>query len=444
MSTASVRQYRSSSSTIRRLCGVLSQEYCIIFGAAVQSRTFVRCYFYTKGDDFMALMTCPECTGKVSDKAVICPHCGYPIQDKPLPVKAQKRGKRRRPNGSGTVVKLSGNRKKPYQVRVNTRLDDRGYPTFDILGTYEDKVQADISLAKYNENPYDVNLRNLTFTEVYERWYQRRFKRHPDEKVAKNQRSSSEYTARAAYKKCTPLHTQIYSTLRTKDMQDIADADSLSHSMSEHVVVLLRHLGRYALETDISQKDYASFVSVTKEEDDEHGIPFTRTDLEALWKNRTLPFVDTVLIYCYSGWRINELARMPLQDIDLQEKTFFGGMKTEAGRNRTVPIHSSIFNMVEKRYCLQFQSLIYHNGKRDIRESDYRKCFDNALKGCGIMQKHTPHDCRHTFNSMLDSAGVRKSTILKLMGHAGDLNEKIYTHKTIHELREAVESIWVP
>ena len=34
---------------------------------------------------------------------------------------------------------------------------------------------------------------------------------------------------------------------------------------------------------------------------------------------------------------------------------------------------------------------------------------------------------------------------LKLMGHAGgNINEKVYTHKTIDELREAVEMIKVP
>ena len=27
----------------------------------------------------MALIVCPECGGKVSDKASACPHCGYPI-----------------------------------------------------------------------------------------------------------------------------------------------------------------------------------------------------------------------------------------------------------------------------------------------------------------------------------------------------------------------------
>ncbi|MBB6469067.1 hypothetical protein HNQ96_004956 [Aminobacter lissarensis] len=27
----------------------------------------------------MTLMTCPECQGKVSDKALACPSCGFPI-----------------------------------------------------------------------------------------------------------------------------------------------------------------------------------------------------------------------------------------------------------------------------------------------------------------------------------------------------------------------------
>ena len=28
----------------------------------------------------MALITCPECHGQVSDKATACPHCGYPLE----------------------------------------------------------------------------------------------------------------------------------------------------------------------------------------------------------------------------------------------------------------------------------------------------------------------------------------------------------------------------
>ena len=29
----------------------------------------------------MALIQCPECTGKVSDRARACPHCGFPVRD---------------------------------------------------------------------------------------------------------------------------------------------------------------------------------------------------------------------------------------------------------------------------------------------------------------------------------------------------------------------------
>ena len=392
----------------------------------------------------MALMTCPECEGKVSSKAIICPHCGYPMQDKPIPTKPTKKGKRRRPNGSGTIVKLSGNRRKPYQVRVNTRLDDRGYPAFDILDNFPDRVQAEIALAKYNETPYDVNLRGLTFTEVYEKWYMRKYGKDPNKKQ-KGQRSSAEYASRAALKKCAPLHDKVYSKLRTQEMQKIVDCPDYSHSMTEHISSLLRNMGKYALEFDITSKDYASFIVINKEDDTEKGVPFTEDELALLWKNKDRPLVDTILIYCYSGWRLNELARMPLKDIDLENKVFNGGLKTPAGKNRIVPIHSAIYGFVRARYNLCFKSLIYHDGNVNIGEGKYREYFAQALLDCGITTEHTPHDCRHTFNSKLDSSGVNLSCRLKLMGHAGgNINEKVYTHKTIDELREAVEMIKVP
>lgn len=389
----------------------------------------------------MALLTCPECSGMVSDKAFSCPHCGYPLKSTPA-IRPSRKGRRRRPNGSGTVVKLSGNRKKPFQVRVNTRLDDRGYPEFDILGNYEDQVQADIALAKYNENPYDVNLRSLTFTEVYERWYRKKFN---VEAFRSGRKKDSEYPYRAAYAKCVSLHNLPYSSIRTDEMQEIMDNPEYSHATTEYISLLLKALGRYALQFDITPKDYAQFLGINKEDDDEHGIPFSDSEIKKLWKYKDKPFVDTVLIYIYSGWRINELAKMPLKNIDLQEKTFCGGNKTQAGRNRIVPIHSAIYDMVRSRYLSGHKSLIYFDDEGDIAEPRYREYFAQALLSCGIREKHTPHDCRHTFNSLLDSAGVNKVCKLRLMGHAGsDINEKIYTHKTLDELRYAVEKISVP
>ena len=53
--------------------------------------------------------------------------------------------------------------------------------------------------------------------------------------------------------------------------------------------------------------------------------------------------------------------------------------------------------------------------------------------------QHTPHECRHTFRSRLDSAGANKVAIDLMMGHkSSDVGERVYTHKTLQELKEAI------
>lgn len=390
----------------------------------------------------MALITCPECSGTVSDKAPMCPHCGFPLRyDVPIAPKA-KRGRKRRPNGSGTIVPLSGKRSNPYQVRVNTHIDERGYPAFDVLGNFPDRVSADTALAEYNKNPYSLDGRKLTFSQVYERYYRDKY-----EFGAKKLSVSSQNCTQAAYKHCLELHQQIYCRLKKEDFQKVlltrdAAGNLLSHATQEHIRNLFRQMDKYALQSDIIQKGYTSFVEITVEEDDEQGVPFTDEELRILWKHKNDPFVDTILIYCYSGWRINELAQMPLDKIDLQARTFTGGLKNRYSRNRIVPIHSAIYAMVAARYNPAFKSLIYHDNFQSIVQEIYRKYFRTALQSCGIEGDHTPHDCRHTFNRLLTDAGADRICRYKLMGHAGkDINEKIYSHKNLDQLREAIESI---
>ena len=389
----------------------------------------------------MALITCPECTGTVSDKAYFCPHCGYPLQSSTIPPKPPRKARKRRPNGSGTIVKLSGRRKKPFQVRVNTRIDTFGMPVFDILGNYPDRMAAEIALAEYNKEPFDINNRKKTFSEVFEVWYKWKYGIPHDSKEKKN---SSQYCTMSAYKKCESLHDRIMWDIRAQDMQAILDNPELSHSMLEHIRNLLRQMYQYALQFEHVAKDYSAFTKINKEEDDEQGVPFTEDELKLLWKHKDEPFVDTVLIFCYSGWRINELAKMPLDDIDLTERTFTGGLKNRYSRDRTVPIHSQIYDLVLHRYNKQFSSLIYHNGTKKISEAKYRQYFNTALLACGIQIEHTPHDCRHTFNTLLDNAEVDQVTRYKLMGHKGkDINENVYTHKNLDQLRKAIEKIQI-
>ena len=387
----------------------------------------------------MALTQCPECSGQISDRAIICPHCGFPVRDGSISTREPRKARKRRPNGSGTIVKLSGKRRNPFQVRVNTRITVNGYPDYDVIGCYPDRVSAGIALAEYNKAPYDPHDRRKLFSEVFDSWYQWKYK---SAHTAPDKKTSSQNCTLAAYRKCDALHDKVMWDIRAQDMQAILDREDLSHAMLEHIRNLFRQMYKYAVQFEFVAKDYSQYTRITKEDDDTQGLPFTREELLLLWKHKDLPFVDTILIYCYSGWRINELARMPLENIDLEARTFTGGLKNRYSRNRTVPIHSEIYEMVCRRLNGSFKSLIYHDGTKTIAEPKYREYFNTALHSCGIRTTHTPHDCRHTFNMLLDNAGVDRVSRYRLMGHKGqDINENVYTHKDINQLREAVEAI---
>ena len=72
----------------------------------------------------------------------------------------------RNPNGYGSVVKLSGNRRKPFAVRKTVGYDDRAYPIYEIIGYYPTRKDALTALAEYNHDPYDINLSKVTMSEL--------------------------------------------------------------------------------------------------------------------------------------------------------------------------------------------------------------------------------------------------------------------------------------
>ena len=54
------------------------------------------------------LKKCPECDLQVSDKALTCPHCGYPLAKNTIPSRTSTKKHRRLPNGFGKVIESLG------------------------------------------------------------------------------------------------------------------------------------------------------------------------------------------------------------------------------------------------------------------------------------------------------------------------------------------------
>jgi integrase len=129
-----------------------------------------------------------------------------------------------------------------------------------------------------------------------------------------------------------------------------------------------------------------------------------------------------------------------LKNVDLEEGIIHGGMKTEAGRNRIVPIHPDLVPIVRKRYEASQSGFLFENDGRPFSDYQLRKLWAIAVKE--LHMEHIPHECRHTFRSRMDSAGANKVCIDRIMGHKSEgVGERIYTHKTIQELKKAVRML---
>ena len=119
----------------------------------------------------MALIKCPECDLQVSDKAITCPHCGYPLDTKVIKQQQRKTNKRKRlPNGFGTISELKNqNLRKPFRALVCVGKNFYGKPIYKSLKpetyfkTYNDAYAA---LLEYHKNPYDLDS-DLTVEQLY-------------------------------------------------------------------------------------------------------------------------------------------------------------------------------------------------------------------------------------------------------------------------------------
>ena len=200
---------------------------------------------------------------------------------------------------------------------------------------------------------------------------------------------ASLYSTRAAFKNCSAIHDRIFAELRHDDLQSVLDDCNLKHSSLELILSLLHQMYAFAEIYELADKDYSAHLQIKKEEDDEHGVPFTDEELKTLWDNKDDEIIEMILIMCYSGFRIKAYKTLK---VDLKKKYFQGGVKTAAGKDRIVPIHSGIYDLVKRR-IKRFGSLL------NISTNAFRLSMYDALIRAGV-EKHTPHDCRHTFSRL--------------------------------------------
>lgn len=339
----------------------------------------------------------------------------------------------RNPNGYGSIYKLSGNRRKPFIVRKTIGWADNGKQLYETIGYYHSRPEAMIALAEYNKNPYSIEATTVTFAEIYEKWSSEKFK-----KIS----HSNANGYRSAYNFSESLHEMKFIDIKKAHMQAAIDNCDKGYGTRKKIKVLFNQLFKYALETDIITKDYSKFVELGKDESESTRKPFTQDEIQKLWDNLgRMEFIDTILIMIYSGLRPGELILIETDNIDIDNRTMMGGIKTKAGKNRIIPINKKILPLVKNRLVGDNELLVVnHEGKQMRYWNYYEEKWKKIMEQLEL--QHKPHDCRHTFATLMDNAGANKLSIKRIMGHASsDITDSVYTHKDIEELKKAIDMI---
>lgn len=332
----------------------------------------------------------------------------------------------RNPNGYGSVVKLSGKRRNPYWARKTVGFNEKGHPIYKSIGYYKNRPEALMALAEYNRNPYDIDLAKITLKELYDRWAEREFPKM-------TAKTASAHKSAVAHLK--DLYGTPYRNIKAFQMQDIIDNCGRGYSTQGAIKALFGKLDAFAMELDIIVKMNSVLIHSAPIPPSSK-VPFTEEEIESVWNISDQEWVDSVLFFLYTGFRISEMLTLESANVDLQQMTVKGGVKTKAGKDRIVPIHPRLEPFIRQRLSNCGKYLFSRNEKK-TSSAAYYGIWNTIMEQLSLT--HTPHECRHTFRSRLDSAGANKKCIDLLMGHTSkDVGERVYTHKTLDELRETI------
>lgn len=346
-----------------------------------------------------------------------------------------RRRKRSHANGDGSITKCKG-RAKPFKavvsVGVKQREDGEYYYARKVIGYYRTRGEAEDALSDYRRSPYDLDGRRMKFSDVYERWSGQHFERIAD---------SLSRTYRAAYGHVPSLHGMVFADIRPAHIEaaiKLVDAGSATKNRIKQMCGLMY---KWAIKNEICSVNYAAMCDSAKPDVPKViRTPFTEDEERALWNNLDFPYADMVLIGLYSGWRPQELASLKTADVNLEDGVMYGGMKTDAGKRRAVPIHSKIQPLVKRRMEQGTESLFTDANGTELTYSAYFNRFRKIKERFGF--SHTPHDVRHSFVTKAKEAGMNEYVLKLIVGHAiQDITEKVYTHRKTEELKAEIEKI---
>lgn len=371
---------------------------------------------------------------------------------------------KRRPNGSGTVVKLSGRRRKPFCAKVT--LDERNLTNGEkkrlVIGTFETYQEALNALSLYSltvNNTISKKEAMEIDPEVYQKVQDKMSKKVPtfldiyyilDKDEFSLLSSQTQNSMHGAIKHLKKLHYLKIDQITLRMIQDVFDEDGSNHSTQVHMKTICTKVFRYAVVNQCIERndDYTSYIRIAKYEESDMHRPYTINEILAL-KKADIPEAHIMLIFIYTGVRINELLNINRDNIHIDEKCdddgterlisyMITGSKTKAGKNRIVPIHDDIKQYVIDELLKPEKRLV------DVTYANFTTRTVLIKVNKLLNTHHTMHDTRKTFATLCQMNNLNVYIRKKVLGHRmNDITFDVYTNESKNRLWTEINKIKV-
>lgn len=355
----------------------------------------------------------------------------------------KKKKRMRLPNGIGSVHQINDGkrRRKPWRARVPAHIEfnaetGKASQKYINIGYYATEKEAIAALFEYQKNPYTIEASVSTFADVYEMWSKKKFA---------SASKAVQYGYQAAYKHSAPIHDMKMRDIRTIHLEGVMVNIKGGYETQNKTKTLWGQLFKYAMEHDIVQKDYSSFVKIRDKAPETKRDAIPKKDIERIWAevDKGNEIAELFVIYIYTGLRATELLDVTKDKIFLDKRIMIAGKKTEAGKDRRIPIHLSILPIIEKRMKAEGNHLFTTQKKGKTVPLTYQTLVDKYWGNfmSSLNMNYTPHYARHTFATLMREAGIEEDIRKLILGHkSADITDR-YTHHSDEMLLAAIDKV---
>lgn len=382
-------------------------------------------------------MLCPKCCLGIPDDALLCCYCGRKI----VPA---KRTKTKRANGTGYIYP----RGKTWTVRVVDHYlpptPERNYPlpVWKTKGGFPTKKEAvlyvtALQAAQRNEHPPKSFLENFTaWRSVHES--------RVSEKTMEGYLSVMRHFQ--------ALHSLKIDTISVTQLQACIDGCGHGKRTKQLMKVVAGLIYRYAIGDKQITTDITGSLWTGNDETG-HYDPLTEEELARV-ESSGLEYADYVVAMCYLGHRPSELFSFTKADYHEEDGIPFitGGVKTEAGRTRSVTIPPHVLPIIRRQLALEGTDLLFprlrrtRKGEPDGFDAMPVRYFNKfiwqpMMAALGITGK-VPYATRHTFANKIKAAAGDERDKAGLMGHASyETTRRHYQTTTLAEKQAITDQL---